>query len=92
MWDDALSPTARRSEMIKRRVTLVMLTFALSLGLPAAASAQTPSPSERACLGTFHSSVAGPSFAEFVPFIAQEFHPLGQTVSYEATTCDILFD
>jgi len=36
--------------------------------------------------------VAGPGFAEFVPFIAQEFHPLGQTVSYEATTCDILFD
>jgi hypothetical protein len=24
--------------------------------------------------------------------IAQAFHPLGQTVSYEATTCDILFD
>jgi hypothetical protein len=27
-----------------------------------------------------------------VPLIAQAFHPLGQTVSYEATTCDILFD
>jgi hypothetical protein len=36
--------------------------------------------------------VAGPGFAEFVPFIAQAFHPLGETVSYEATTCDILFD
>jgi hypothetical protein len=24
--------------------------------------------------------VAGPGFAEFVPFIAQAFHPLGHTV------------
>jgi hypothetical protein len=76
----------------KRQVATVMLTFAVGLGLSSAASAQPPGPSERACLGTFHSSVAGPGFAEFVPFIAQEFHPLGQTVSYEATTCDILFD
>jgi hypothetical protein len=76
----------------KRQVATVMLTFAVAFGTSSAASAQPPGPSERACLGTFHSSVAGPGFAEFVPFIAQEFHPLGQTVSYEATTCDILFD
>jgi hypothetical protein len=76
----------------KRQVATLMLTFAVALGLSSAASAQGPGPSERACLGTFHSSLAGPGFAEFVPFIAQEFHPLGQTVSYEATTCDILFD
>jgi hypothetical protein len=77
---------------MKNRLSVVTLALLLSLGLSAAASAQPPGPSERACLGTFHSSVAGPGFAEFVPFIAQAFHPLGQTVSYEATTCDILFD
>jgi hypothetical protein len=77
---------------LKKRLSVMTLALLLSLGLSAAASAQPAGPSDRACLGTFHSSVAGPGFAEFVPFIAQAFHPLGQTVSYEATTCDILFD
>lgn len=76
---------------MRKRFSVVTVALLLSLGLSAAASAQ-PGPSERACLGTFHSSVAGPGFADFVPFIAQAFHPLGQTVSYEATTCDIIFD
>jgi hypothetical protein len=76
----------------KRHIGTLVVTLAVALGLSPAASAQARGPSERACLGTFHSSVAGPGFAEFVPFIAQAFHPLGQTVSYEATTCDILFD
>ena len=76
---------------MRKRFCVVTAALLLSLGLSAAASAQ-PGPSERACLGTFHSSVAGPGFADFVPFIAQTFHPLGQTVSYEATTCDIVFD
>jgi hypothetical protein len=76
---------------MRKRFSVVTAALLLSLGLSATASAQ-PGPSERACLGAFHSSVAGPGFADFVPFIAQAFHPLGQTVSYEATTCDIIFD
>ena len=76
---------------MRKRFSVVTVALLLSLGLSAPASAQ-PGPSERAGLGTFHSSGAGPGFGDFVPFIAQAFHPLGQTVSYEATTCDIIFD
>ena len=80
--------------MIRKRTALVLAIGAM-FALPANASAQRPTDppaADRACLGMFHSGVASPAFAEFVPFIAHEFQPLGAIVSQEAITCEIVFD
>lgn len=67
-----------------------VVVVALALG-PAGASA---APADRACLGQFHSAAAQAlgGVGDFASTIAKTYQPLGQTVSYEATTCDIIFD
>ena len=68
------------------------LDAVLALALvPTGASA---APAERACLGQFHSGAAQAlgGVGDFASTIAKAFHPLEQTLSYEATTCDVLFD
>jgi hypothetical protein len=78
-----------------RKLTSVGVAGAIALAIAAPAGASRPvdtPAADRACLGTFHSSLASPAFAEFVPFIAETYQPLGEVVSYEATTCDLVFD
>jgi hypothetical protein len=64
------------------------------LALAMAPSGASAAPAERACLGQFHSAAAQAlgGVGDFASTIAKTFHPLGETVSYEATTCDIIFD
>ena len=76
---------------------LIAIFFAVS-ALVAATSGQalaaSPSAADRACVGDFHSEAAKAlgGVGDIAVFLADAYHPLGQTVSYEATTCDILFD
>jgi hypothetical protein len=78
-----------------RKLTATLLTAAALVALTAGqARAAAPQAADRACLGNFHSTAAQAlgGVGDVAVFLARNFHPLGQTVSYEATTCDILFD
>jgi hypothetical protein len=64
------------------------------LGLALAPTGASAAPAERACLGQFHAGAAQAlgGVGDFASTIAHTLQPLGHTVSYEATTCDIIFD
>jgi hypothetical protein len=72
----------------------LIATGAAVVGLALAPAGASAAPAERACLGQFHSAAAQAlgGVGDFASTIAHTFHPLGRTVSYEATTCDIVFD
>jgi hypothetical protein len=72
----------------------VIAVGAAVLGLALVPTGASAAPAERACLGQFHSAAAQAlgGVGDFASTIAHTFHPLGHTVSYEATTCDIVFD
>ena len=75
---------------MRKTMAGAVVVVALALA-PAGASA---APADRACLGQFHSAAAQAlgGVGGFASTIAKTHHPLGQTVSHEATTCDIIFD
>jgi hypothetical protein len=72
----------------------LIATGAAIVGLALAPAGASAAPAERACLGQFHGAAAQAlgGVGDFASTIAHTFHPLGRTVSYEATTCDIVFD
>ena len=72
----------------------VIAAGAAVLGLALAPTGASAAPAERACLGQFHAGAAQAlgGVGGFASEIAHTLQPLGETVSYEATTCDIIFD
>jgi hypothetical protein len=77
-----------------RRIVPALAAMSALATFPAQAAAD---PADRACLGQFHSASAQAlgGVGEFARSLTHDpaLHPLGiVVVSYEATTCDILFD
>jgi hypothetical protein len=79
---------------MRKFITAVVAFSALAIGTSAQAFGASDAASARACLGNFHSEAAKAlgGVGEIAVYLAGAYHPLGQAVSYEATTCDILFD
>ncbi len=74
--------------MVRGFVVLLMVLTLLA-GFSGSTLAASDQAAERACVGDFHSTNAGPVFGVLVPGLAQAHQPFGKdVVSVGATTCE----
>jgi len=74
---------------MRRWIAVVGVVAAFALQTTAAAEHEH---ARHDCFGSQVAGVAGPELGQFVSFLACEFAPLGEITSFEARTCEEVFD